>query len=219
MSNSFNISVKPEIAALEAKVDIIDTEVDTIRATDLPGIDTKVDTIDTVVDAVRATDVPNIQTDIAANETKIDAIDTVVDAVKLKTDLLPQNVRGAFYSRFIQTTSGTYVDIVNLTGHGILLKITLNVLNLNDTASVLVTIDGNALPEITHTGDVLHMNAYPEQGNVPNNSCLWTLEDCTGANANLINLEFNTSLLVQIKRSAGANNEVHSAVMCIIDAF
>lgn len=54
MSNTFNISVAPELAALSALVTIVDT----------------------VVDNIRGIDVPDIQTNIDANETKIDAIQT-----------------------------------------------------------------------------------------------------------------------------------------------
>ena len=52
MSNSFNIDVKPEISAVSAKVDIVDTVVDLIRSTDVPVITGKVDTVDTVVDSL-----------------------------------------------------------------------------------------------------------------------------------------------------------------------
>lgn len=58
MSNSFNISVAPEIAALEAKVDIIDTVVDSIRSADFPATDALVTTVDTVVDSLLASPRP-----------------------------------------------------------------------------------------------------------------------------------------------------------------
>lgn len=96
MSNSFNISVKPEIAAVKAdtadiRSDVtaihdtnlpavksdtgdIRTDVTAIHDTDLPAAVTKIDANKSVVDLIRGTDVPNIQTNIDANETKIDAI-------------------------------------------------------------------------------------------------------------------------------------------------
>jgi len=98
MSNSFNISVKPEIAAAVVKIDAIKTVIDDIHNTDLlnvtnivttsyaavldihdtdlPAAVVKIDANKAVVDAIRATDVPNIQTNIDANETKIDLIPT-----------------------------------------------------------------------------------------------------------------------------------------------
>ena len=42
MGNSYNISVAPEIAALDAKIDIIDTEIDAIRAVDIPATDASI---------------------------------------------------------------------------------------------------------------------------------------------------------------------------------
>ncbi|KKM76707.1 hypothetical protein LCGC14_1377410 [marine sediment metagenome] len=75
MGNSFNISVAPEIAALDAKVDIIDTEVDAIRAVDLPAIDTLIDIVDTEVDAIRTLNLPAILT-------LIGTVDTVVDGIQ-----------------------------------------------------------------------------------------------------------------------------------------
>lgn len=74
MSNTFNISVAPELAALDTKIDTIDTVVDTIRATDVPDIQTNIDANETKIDLIRSTDVPDIQTNIDANETKIDLI-------------------------------------------------------------------------------------------------------------------------------------------------
>lgn len=66
MSNSFNISVKPEIAAAVVKIDANKTAIIANK---------------TVIDLVHGTDVPNIQTNINANETKIDTIAGIVDDI------------------------------------------------------------------------------------------------------------------------------------------
>jgi len=88
MSNSFNISVKPEIAAAVVKIDANKTVIDEnkvilvdIEGTDLPAAVTKIDDNKTEIDAIRSTDVPNIQTNIDANETKIDANTNTLQAV------------------------------------------------------------------------------------------------------------------------------------------
>ena len=87
MANSYNISVAPEVAAVQAVVDAI-------RATDVPALaaehvvidavvdatrvivedihDTDLPAVDTVVDAIRATDVTDIRADIAAMEAMTD---------------------------------------------------------------------------------------------------------------------------------------------------
>jgi len=117
MSNSFNISVIPEIAALE----------------------TKVDTVDTVVDAIRATDVPDIQTNIDANETKIDAIPT--DPLFA---LIPSDDSIVASDPNDTTTSLTYVKIkeflIRLDG---LYRIILSAKTGNPAASFFVRIYKN----------------------------------------------------------------------------
>lgn len=83
MANSFNISVKPEIAAAVVKIDAnkaaIDasrTEIDSIRSNDLPGLDTKIDYVGNIVVDLHDNDIPAVNTNINDNETKIDAIQT-----------------------------------------------------------------------------------------------------------------------------------------------
>jgi len=68
MSNSYNISVAPDIAAVQAVVDAI-------RAVDVPAITGDIATVDAVADAIRAVDVPAVTADIAV-------VDTVVDAIR-----------------------------------------------------------------------------------------------------------------------------------------
>ncbi len=121
MSNSFNISVKPDIAALEAKVDIIDTEVGLIK-TDSAAIlidtaemqpklptsyimgSSNVDSYDAQIEQVVAItydieertsnlpDDPASNTEVNANETKIDSNKVVVDAIQAKTDIIGATV-------------------------------------------------------------------------------------------------------------------------------
>ncbi|MBA7531168.1 hypothetical protein ES705_23379 [subsurface metagenome] len=101
MSNSFNISVKPEIAAAVVKIDenkavidnIHDTDLPAVKSvvdsndtiisnihdTDLPAVDTKLTTLDTVCDNIRNIDVPTIQTDIGnLNNLSVAAIPTTI---------------------------------------------------------------------------------------------------------------------------------------------
>lgn len=89
MANSFNISVKPEIAAVSALVTTVDGVVDLIRSDDVPAIksntnanETKIDANKTVLDLIHGTDVVNIQTNIDSNETKIDDNKTSIDAIQ-----------------------------------------------------------------------------------------------------------------------------------------
>ena len=92
---------------IEAKIDIIDTNVDT-SLTNQATIEGKIDTVDTVVDTIQAStdNLPSDPTsetvaasnalviigEINENEVKIDVIDSNVDVIKVKTDALPSLV-------------------------------------------------------------------------------------------------------------------------------
>jgi len=248
MANSFNISFKPDIAALDAKVVLVDAVVDAIRATDVPDIQTNINANETKIDAnsndlghIRNTAIPNVITEINANETKIDVCDAaidqnytylismvtnylspingIVDAIKLKTDATPQNVRGVLTKGRTLTSSGTFVDVVNVTGHGKLHSVSFNPLNLNDTVEVNIAVDGVART-ITHTGDAVQQSI-----NISCDSAVDTVIFLTkipldvGNIIHLINLDFAVSLLIQVRRSAGANDSVRCAAIYSLDTF
>jgi len=93
MGNSFNISVAPEIAAVQTVVDGNSVILTDIHDTDLPAIVTEID----------------------ANETKIDANKTVVDAIQAKTDIISLGFPGAITKYGLSTDSVAFIDLVNLT--------------------------------------------------------------------------------------------------------
>ena len=191
MSNSFNISVHPEIAALDAKIDIVDTVVDAIRATDVPALDAKIDTID-----------------------------TVVDAIKVKTDLLPQNFRGAFNLYHQTTTSGTLVDVCNITGSGVLNQLAFACGNSADTIEVIVTIDGISCTagSLTHTGDITFHYAYFADVTEPDTYFQLNHDAHPTLYYRQLSIEFHTSLLIQFRRSAGTNSPVKCKVSVCEDS-
>jgi len=109
MSNTFSISVKPEVAAVKAVVDannviladVHDTDLPAAKTvidenkviladlhdTDIPDLNTKITTLDTVADNIRNIDVPNIQANIDANGTILaDIHDTDLPAAVTKID-------------------------------------------------------------------------------------------------------------------------------------
>ncbi len=222
MANTFNISVAPEIAALEAKINIVDTVVDLIRGTDVVNLssaiannstaiglirtedvvalDSKLTIIDTVADNIRNIDVPNIQANIDSNETKIDTLDTVADAIKLKTDLIPQNVRGEFIHRIHGHSSTDYTDSINITGHGKLLYISIHSINTVDM-DLLITIDGTAFNVLSAVGDDSYHPVILDQSLAGLNLQYITAAD---ARNTLLNIEFDTTLLIQTKRTGDA---------------
>ena len=200
MSNSFNISVKPEIAALEAKVDIVDTEVDTIRATDLPTIKTGVDANTSKLNSIINVQLPGVITEIDANETKIDTVDGVVDAIKLKTDLLPQVFRGAQTNVGHSTASETYVDALNITGVSGKILFILATTGAGCNLDMTITIDGNQSNAVSNT------DANTTKFIIPAYESTSTLELLFQEAPFILNYEFTTSLRIQYKRTLGAEN-------------
>jgi len=178
MSNSFNISVAPEIAAVSALILVVDT----------------------VVDNIRATDVPNIQTNIDANETKIDANKTVVDAIQAKTDLIPQDFRGTLKSYGITTVSTSFVDVANITGKsGKILFVHLSGHSTGE-AQIRMTIDGTvwAVYSLAGAGTLMYVTPAPS----PYDD---TFEWIGHADPVYMNLEFLDSVLYE-GRSVDGNS-------------
>lgn len=248
MSNSFNISSAVEIAALDAKVVLVDAVVDAIRATDIPALDAKLVIVDTVVDAIHLTDVfdiqtninvneskidtlntnvgsiistylPGIITEVDANETKIDTIDGIVDAIKTKTDAMPQNVRGKWYTAQLSTQSGTFVELLNVSGHGRLDLLTVKCVNAGDTLEYIVTLDGVPFDTMSHGTVDTNFNASPTC--VHASGVTKKIVDYLDAGDNdyRFNLEFESSLVITLRRSAGANDDVCAKVYYTLDSF
>lgn len=219
MSNSFYISVAPELSALDTKIDTIDTVVDTIRATDVPDIQTNIDANETKIDLIRGTDVPNIQTNIDANETKIDTIDGIVDSIKLKTDLIPQKVRGNTTFHYLATTSDTQQDVLNITGQGKLNYVSFLTGNLSSTVELEIILDGLSGTLITHTGDAINMRIYPLDTILANNTFSWGKAVLSTSDNTIINIEFDTSLRIRLRRSAGPVTNVHCKCCVTTDSL
>lgn len=188
MPNNYSISDALLIAALEAKVDIVDT----------------------VVDAIRATDVPNIQTNIDANETKIDTVDTVVDAIKLKTDDLPYLFRGAYNSASLTTTNAAFQTVLDIpTGSGIITNLIVKCYDAADTLELKLTLDGTVFTTLSHTGATTTLFVMKHIDDA--------LVICATAEYWHINLEFSTSLKLELRRSAGAANDVFASIAYSLD--
>lgn len=228
MANSFNISVKPEIAAAVVKIDAIDTVVDAIRATDVPGIntninanETKIDTMDTIVDAIKAIDDVLLSrvTDNVATEAKQDTIDGIVDAIKIKTDATPQNVRGDFSAANIGSASTDWIDLLNITGSGKLIKLNMSSQHADTTFYVQMTIDGVISTVLSKLGDTADYIIIPRCYSHSDKIELMFVT-LIGADVNLFNTEFSTSLLIQVKSGAeGGTGYIYSLVYYSLDTF
>ncbi len=197
MSNSFNISVAPEIAALS----------------------TLVTTVDTVVDLIRGTDVPNIQTNINANETKIDTIDGIVDAIKLKTDTIPQNVRGTLTCVNDTTVLNTWVEILNISGQGILAHIAVNITDASNTISCVLTIDGVVSNTFSHTGDTVTQMLLLSHS-YSTSAALFLSKYDKSLNMNFFNhIHFDTSLVFKIALTLTDTGSANATISYLLDNF
>lgn len=174
MSNSFNISEKPEIAAVSDKVDI--------------------------------------------NTSKIDVIDSISNAIKLKTDLIPQAVRGTLYKGSLNTSSSEFQNVVNATGQGKLLMLSCLLMFDTDTLQLILTLDGSAFAPFSHTGNTTEHFLLPSLEILYVEPRLRSIVPPL-SDVNIFGFEFDTSLLIQIRRSDGTGGDVKCAAFYQLDEF
>ncbi len=204
MSNSFNISVKPEISGV---------------ADDIAANLVQILSNASALASIRTVDVLAINTNINDNEAKLVTIDSIVDAIKIKTDLTPQNVRGKYFPASLVMNSDTFTEVANVTGHGKLHQITIRLVLGSDTLELLVTIDGEAFTVLSHTGDVNSYNAVASCYNVSSaarNLKKVLIETTSSFNSNL---EFESSLLVEVRKTVDAGNNIECKVGYTLDDF
>ncbi|MBA7522547.1 hypothetical protein ES705_14666 [subsurface metagenome] len=213
MANSFNISVKPEIAAVSALVVAVDAVVDAIRATDVVNIQANIDDNEDLLDLIRGTDVVNLASAIANNAVAIEVIDGIVDAIKIKTDATPQNVRAKLAYAQLTTAEAAFQTLCNVTGHGIIRNIYVNA-DPADTIEIKLTIDATVL-------GVWSGNATKYIGCTPYRPDVDILElvGITAPPERNLFLEFESSFKLEIRRSGGTTENVHCKVNYSLDSF
>ncbi|MBA7604763.1 hypothetical protein ES703_11889 [subsurface metagenome] len=224
MSNSFNISVKPEIAAVSAAiaanlVHILSnaSALATIQTTDLPGIATQNTNIKSVVDAIADPQLPDIITAIGANETKIDSNKTVLDLIQAKTDLLPLAIRGKFYQTGLSMASSDNALVTDISGHGKVYMLCLQILDSGDEISLTLNIDGDGWVPLTHTGDTdNHPLVFFTSSGASGIRTLRLLAE-TDVRNKMFNLEFESSLKLYIRRSSGTAANVKASIYYFLD--
>ena len=168
----------------------------------------------------------SLKQDIAAAVVKIDAntalittIDDIVDAIKLKTDATPQNVRSYFESIGFNTESSSFVPLLNITGAGILYKLGIALVDAGDTLELKVTIDSYVSEILSLTGDVLNHIVIPTIQD-PGSSTLYLMSfEETGNETHPFNLEFNSNLKIEFRRSLGTGGYVYCKALYGYDAY
>lgn len=241
MSNSFNISAVPELAAIETKIDTVDTEVDAIRAVDVPSlvgylspirndvtsihdtylpyIMTETGAIRNDVTAIHDTNLPAVKTDTGAIRNDVTDIKSDAAAIKLKTDLTPQKIRGHFSKYGLTTASGSFTNVCNITGSGKIICCQVALADAGDTLEGKITLDGIASLAFSHTGDVDPQYVILDDYNISPTVLRFRLSQSGAENFIHINMEFDTSCLFQVRRSAGAASSVYASTDISLDSF
>lgn len=212
MSNSFNISVAPEVAAVQAVVDANSVIITDIHDTDLPDVHTDIATIDTEVDAIRAIDLPNQMTQSVANAALIAIVDGVADDIKLKTDALPQNVRSKWLAAMLTTGEDTWQTVVDVTGAGILYGINETHTG-GETGELRLTLD-SVVWTVLNSVDSMQF-VMPSFGNVSGNLLL----PAANPPVELFRFEFWENMKVEIREEPGKSGAYNCKVHYSIDQF
>ncbi|GAI69358.1 unnamed protein product [marine sediment metagenome] len=149
---------------------------------------------------------------------EIDSILTDVVAIKAKTALIPQNVRGKFYTAWFSTSSNTFVEALNVTGHGKILLLAFKVLNVGDTVEIRLTTDGFEWYLIFHTGDTVYQNILPDCNLILAGAMLKLIPEPQPQSL-AFDVEFSSSLKIELRRSAGTFDAVACKVYYQLDEF
>ncbi len=162
MSNSFNISVKPEIAANLVQILSNASALATIQVTDLPAIVNEINANQVFIEAIIDTQLPNIATQNTNIKSAVDAIAdpqltdiaTAIGDNSTAIGIIGGNVDSILALKRFQdyTPKSEYSNIVNNTpvailniasGKGFLIGVCIVPYNITPgSASVVVTIDG-----------------------------------------------------------------------------
>ncbi|MBA7608972.1 hypothetical protein ES703_16158 [subsurface metagenome] len=245
MANAFNISVAPDIAAAVVKIDANKTVIDEnkvilldVQGTKITSILTAIGLNKTELDGIRGADLTSILTNIAVNTTALTTNAGILNSIKAKTDIigasvaletlgniadikaktddLPQNIRGKLYSAHLGTDNAAFQDVVNITGHGKIIRIVVWNTSVDDTSEFKTTLDATPSNAFSHTGDTDVQLLYCDSvvgAAVYYDSFSETPRERMG----LLNIEFDTTFVAQLRRSAGSTDDVNCQIHYILD--
>ncbi|MBA7557430.1 hypothetical protein ES705_50185 [subsurface metagenome] len=197
MSNSFNIDVSPAIA--DAVVKILANK--------------------TILDDIHNTELPAVLIEIQNNQALLLNVDSIVDTIKLKTDATPQNVRGKYMHANLSADNPTFQNVVNVTGHGKIDHISFLVDSPDDTGELRLEIDGEAAMDLSLLGDNIEYNVVPSPRQIDNSFLFLHTFPYLDSEVVHFNMEFSSSLLLQIRRSSGTTAMVRCKIIYTLDQF
>jgi len=217
MSNSFNISVKPEIAALSALVQDNQTEIAGIRGADLIALTDEIDANEALLDLILDPGIVNLASAIANNSTDIATVDGIVDSILEDTAALPQNVRGKSYSAQLSTAESAFQVVCDVTGHGIIRHIAIQC-DAADNIQIKITLDDTVLELYTYPGNggvVVFNYCWPTAPSASTNQ----LQAGPATTEPNFNIEYDSGFKIEIRRSSGTTADVHCKVYYNLDGF
>jgi len=209
MSNSFNISVAPEIAAVSALVSANGVIIADIHDTDLPAAQTVIDANAVIIADIHDTDLPAAEVKIDTSITDIAAVKTVVDAVQVKTDAMPQIVRSKWFGAYLSTGNDTWTTVVSVSGSGILYGINETHTG-GESCEIRLTLDGVTWTACIDTTGMQFI--MPKFTNISGNDLISSVNPAVEH----FRFEFWQDMLVEIRvtpaESAAVNAKVHYSV-------
>ncbi len=149
MANSFNISVAPEIKALEDKIDIVDTVVDNIRSEDVTSLTGEINENQTLLVDVTNPALVEIISGIGLNGLAIGLIRTE-DVISLNTQILTRQARSPFVDGYLDLDCSEWTTLVESTGKGTLHFIQVRC-RLDESMLFKLEIDGVTYNEISYS--------------------------------------------------------------------
>lgn len=159
-------------------------------ATDLAATNALITTVDTVVDAIRAVDVPALSAEHVAIDADVAAVGVIVADVH-DVDLPAQNL--GVIKLMGSTINSAYQELLNYTGIGILHEVEFKLLNPG-AGGIRITIDGGT--PIPLNIAAVEVRRVVRQGNTGGTFPLTTI---VSGDEQHIDLQFNTSLLIEMK--------------------
>ena len=141
----------------------------------------------------------------------------ILDLIKSKTDVIPSNWRGhstwAYYSDILPE----YYNVVDVTGHGKIHMITVNLEIATDRVFCLLNLDGLSwdgfeIPADTNVYSIIP-RLIPPMG-VPGIQAI----NETSPRNKIINLEFDTSLLFQLQAIEAVTGHVYCSLVYSLDS-
>ena len=219
MSNAFDISVKPEIAAAVVKIDAINDLITDVTNVNLATALTGIAGIAGDVTAIHGTDLPAVKTDTENILTNVATVDTVVDAIKLKTDATPQKVRGILSMHVLTTISAEWEEVCNVDGQGIFNWAIFRCVDAGDTIEIRLTIDGKIGTPIDHTGDAIYQHLWLADAANNNTEFHFSKRPYTDSELSSQLIEFATNITFEIRRTGGFINDVFGKICISLDTF